>query len=144
MNSKNNSGGLIVGIIIVIVILIGLAYVIENSTTDTVGEMNKNANQMNSDRNTTPDNSVDTYITTTSTTTGAPTDTAFTIKTNDLSMEQKAMLATAGIDGDEIVITNQMKTCAEQSIGVDRTAAFAGGEKPTVMEAGKLLVCYNK
>jgi hypothetical protein len=145
MNSNNDSGGLIVGIIIAIVILIGLAYILDNSSTETIGENNMNSNQMNSDGNTTPENSGDTTITNNSTTTTqSPTDTAFTIKTSDLSSEQKAMLTTAGIDGEEIVITNEMKACAEQSIGVERTAAFADGEKPTVIEAGKLLVCYNQ
>jgi hypothetical protein len=71
-------------------------------------------------------------------------DTAFTIKVADLPTEQQSVLRTTGFDGEEIVITNAMKTCAERNISSERMAALVDGELPTMVEAGQLLVCYNQ
>jgi hypothetical protein len=73
------------------------------------------------------------------------TQRAFAINVSDLSAEQQTMLMAAGFSGgNEIVITTTMNTCAENSIGVERTSAIATGAKPSFSEGAQLLVCYNQ
>lgn len=70
--------------------------------------------------------------------------TAFTINIADLPDEQKTMVRAAGINGEQIVVTNDMKACAESGVGVARTQAIAGDDKPTMFVGAKLVTCYNR
>lgn len=155
MDRNTNSSGLIIGVILVLILLIGFAFVwVRSSSDDMLGDDdnrdidtaldNMNPANQNNNNNANNPGTVVTTNSTTTTTTGSSTATAFTVNVSDLSSEQRTALTASGFEGDEIVITNAMKACAEQSIGVERTQAFADGEKPTVIEMGKLLVCYNK
>lgn len=101
------------------------------STSDSASQTNPGVTSVSENSNT-PDTNTD-------------QDKAFAIKVADLSTEQQAMLSSTGFGvDDEIIITNKMKTCAETSIGVERTKALTIGEKPTFIEGAKLLVCYNQ
>ncbi len=154
MGQNNDNSGVIVGVVLLIIILailFGTAWgqSLRNSmglADDTVAT----STRVNTNNSTRDNNSTNTTImsTTTSTTTVnsgmKPTDVAFRVQMSSLSPEQQAILRTAGISGSEIEITNAMKTCAEQSIGASRTAEIAGGAKPSIIESGKLIICYNK
>ncbi len=159
MGQNNDNSGVIVGVVLIVIllaILFGTAWgqslrsgmglgdgAIATSTrvntNDSMGDNNNNTN--NTPTNTTITNTTST--TTVNSTTNAD-DVAFTVPVGSLSSEQQAMLKTAGVTGTEIEITNGMKTCAEQSIGAGRTAEIAGGAKPSLVESGKLIVCYNR
>lgn len=78
------------------------------------------------------------------TTSNTSSDTAFVIRIADLPEAQQSMLRATGIKGDDIVITNAMKTCAESSVGVDRTAEISKGATPSVIEGTKLVACYSQ
>jgi hypothetical protein len=61
----------------------------------------------------------------------------------DLPEAQQAAARLAGIE-DEIVITNEMKICAESNLGITRTSEIASGAKPTMAESVQLVACYNQ
>lgn len=160
MGQNNDHSGVIVGIVLIVIllaILFGTAWGQSlrssigfgdgNNATSTKVNTNKSSGGTN---NNADNNSTNTTITSTTTSTTTvntgmnSTDVAFRIQMSSLSSEQQAMLRTAGISGSEIAITNEMKTCAEQSIGAGRTAEIADGAKPSIIESGKLIVCYNR
>ena len=163
MVQNNDNSGVIVGIVLIVIllaILFGTAWGqslrssigLGDGATATSTRVNTNDSMRDTSNNTNnnPTNTTNTTITSTTTSTTTvntamnPTDVAFRVQMSSLSPEQQAMLRTAGISGSEIAITNEMKTCAEQSIGAGRTAEIAGGAKPSIIESGKLIVCYNR
>lgn len=160
MGQNNDNSGVIVGVVLIVIllaILFGTAWGqslrssigLGDGTTATSTRVNTN-DSMRDTSNNTNNNPTNTTITSTTTSTTTvntrinPTDVAFRVQMSSLSPEQQAVLKTAGITGTEIEITNEMKTCAEQSIGTGRTAEIAGGAKPSIIESGKLIVCYNR
>ena len=158
MGQNNDNSGVIVGIVLIVILLailfgtswgqslrngVGLG----DGTAATSTRMNTNDSMGNTNSNTNTTNTSMTSTTTSTTTVNTqmnPDEVAFRVPLASLSAEQQAMLKTAGITGTEIAITNEMKTCAEQSIGASRTAEIAGGAKPSLIESGKLIVCYNR
>ena len=158
MGQNKDNSGVIVGVVLIVIllaILFGTAWGqslrsglgLGDGIAETATRVNTN-DSMGDKNNNTNNNPANTTITNTTSTTTVNTsmnsdDVAFRVSVISLSPEQQAMLKTAGVTGAEIEITNGMKTCAEQSIGAGRTAEIAGGAKPSLVESGKLIVCYN-
>jgi hypothetical protein len=72
-----------------------------------------------------------------------PNGTAFVIPMSRLSESQRAFVRTAGVEGEEIVVTNAMVACAEASIGATRVAEIKNGASPSMSEGIKLMACYE-
>jgi len=134
---NNNTFVAVLGIIFLLV----MGYIIVNAMTndepittinqenvDVTPSANNNVIEENTTRNDTVDDS----------------GVAFTIDVADLTAEQQTMLRAAGLNQSQIVVTNKMKTCAEERLGAERVNAFSRGEKPTVGEWSTLLICYNQ
>ncbi len=64
------------------------------------------------------------------------------IPTDSLSDEQLQLLDTFGVEGDEIVITPEMMTCAEEKIGQTRVNEIIEGSTPSFLEGVSLARCY--
>ncbi len=153
--NKDNTFGIII-VIIVAAIVVYLLFNLFGNTETTVNQNTAPDGTSLTNQNSMPNNetgsqggyetntTVNSTTTTTVPTVTSPTATAFVIKVSDLPEAQKTMLSTAGVTGDEIIITNEMKVCAEASIGIDRTLAISGGAKPTLLEGAKLVTCYNQ
>lgn len=80
---------------------------------------------------------------TASSTVRSESDVAFTLRLQNLSVEQRAFLRLKGIDGDEIQVTNGMVTCAEAKLGRDRVVAIRNGASLSMSEQIQLLACYD-
>lgn len=154
MGQNKDNSGVIVGVVLIVILLailfgtawgqslrsgLGLGDPINSTST----RNNTNDSMGNNTVNSNPTNTTISNTTTSANTVTNPDDVAFRVQMSSLSPEQQTMLKTAGITGSEIEITNAMKTCAEQSIGASRTAEIAGGAKPSIIESGKLIICYN-
>lgn len=112
---------------------------------DAENSINSNDTNSNSEKTDDTNGMTDTSATPESNQFANDDQTAFAVKVADLSSNQQAVLKVAGFSAtDEIVITNKMKACAESSIGTERTAAMAQGDKPTFTEGAQLLICYNE
>ena len=158
MGQNNDHSGVIVGVVLIVIllaILFGTAWGqslrngvgLGDGATATSTRVNDN-NSMGNTATTSQNNvtATSTFTTSISTTTAGanPGDVAFTVQMSSLSTEQQAILRTAGIIESEIEITNEMRTCADKSIGTNRVVEIAGGAKPSLIESGKLIVCYNR
>ena len=151
-NGTQKSSSTLVTVIGIVVLLV-VAYVIMNAMTTTNGAkpitnqptttIEYTSNQTNPS-STVGANTLAPSGTSSASTTDSDSATAFTIKVANLPSPQQTMLRSAGFNGDVIIITNKMKACAESSLGADRIAAVSRGEKPTVIEAAKLMICYNE
>ena len=67
---------------------------------------------------------------------------AFVIDVSSIPDSQRAFLATMGIEGNEIAVTNTMLACAEASIGKERMGEIQYGATPSMSEGLKLAGCY--
>ncbi len=63
------------------------------------------------------------------------------IDTSSLTDDQKALAEKVGINLDEVVITQEMVSCAEQKLGAERAQEIADGDSPTALESVSLLGC---
>jgi len=63
------------------------------------------------------------------------------IDTSDITNEQKALAQKLGINLDEVTITPEMISCAEQKLGSARIEEISAGESPTTLESISLLGC---
>ncbi len=66
------------------------------------------------------------------------------ITADSLSEEQRALLASFGLEGASVTITDAMLTCANESIGEKRLGEIVNGSAPSPLEAMKLLPCLKK
>jgi hypothetical protein len=62
---------------------------------------------------------------------------------DSLSVEQKAMLKSFGIDPDTFVLTPEMIVCAENKLGAVRMTEIQNGATPTFLEGASLISCYQ-
>lgn len=67
---------------------------------------------------------------------------AFTINIEGLSESQKALVRSMGIDGNEIVVTNDMYNCAVAKVGEGRLIEIKNGATPSFSEGASLMACY--
>lgn len=74
---------------------------------------------------------------------GDPNEVAFTIEVATLSAAQRTALRTAGVSGDELVITKGMIACSEAEIGAERMVAIQNGETPSISEGVAIVGCYS-
>jgi len=63
------------------------------------------------------------------------------IDTSEITDEQKALAQRIGINLDEVIITSEMISCAEQKLGSARIEEISAGESPTTLESISLLGC---
>ncbi len=66
------------------------------------------------------------------------------IPVNALSDTQKALLSKLGIDPTTFVVTPEMVTCAEDTLGSARVSEIIAGGTPSALEAVRLSPCLNK
>ncbi len=71
-----------------------------------------------------------------------PDGVAFTINIENIPEAQRTFLRTMGIDGNEIVVTNQMLACAEAKLGSARMTEIQNGATPSMSEGVSLMACY--
>ena len=74
----------------------------------------------------------------------APQSESIVISKDQLSEGQQQALNTFHIEGEAFVITPQMISCAEDSLGTERFNEILGGAKPGPIESVKLLTCFKK
>tara|TARA_B100001179_G_C18327547_1_gene290853 strand:+ start:172 stop:528 length:357 start_codon:yes stop_codon:yes gene_type:complete len=55
--------------------------------------------------------------------------------------DQFEVLKKAGVDPENISITSEMITCAEEAVGRERLSEIAEGNKPSLIEIRKLMSC---
>lgn len=63
------------------------------------------------------------------------------IDTSSVTDDQKALAEKVGINLDEVVITKEMISCAEQKLGAERLQEISDGDSPTTIESISLLGC---
>lgn len=63
------------------------------------------------------------------------------IDTSQITSDQKAVAKKFGIDVDDIVVTPEMISCAEEKIGVARLQEIIDGSSPTTLEGISMLGC---
>lgn len=66
-----------------------------------------------------------------------------TISASALTPEQQQLLASLGIDANEINVTPEMIACAEAKLGVARIEEIKNGATPSFSEGFSLVACYN-
>lgn len=60
-----------------------------------------------------------------------------------LSDTQRSLIETAGIDVETFVISPEMVTCAENTLGSERFSAIVAGDSPSFLEGTRLLGCIR-
>lgn len=60
-----------------------------------------------------------------------------------LSDTQRSLIETAGIDVETFVISPEMVTCAENTLGSERFSAIVEGDSPSFLEGTRLLGCIR-
>ena len=65
------------------------------------------------------------------------------IDTSQLTEEQKAAAEQFGIDVDNIVVTEAMRTCAVDAVGEARLLELQNGATPSLFEGLSLLGCFS-
>jgi hypothetical protein len=78
-----------------------------------------------------------------STTAGATATGTIQISTNELSDSQKVTLRAFGIDPNAFTLTENMVTCAKETLGSARFDEVKAGASPTPFEAFKLMKCVK-
>lgn len=63
------------------------------------------------------------------------------LNTSAVSEDQKAAAEKVGIDLDEVTITPEMVSCAENKLGSERVVEIMNGASPTMLESISLLGC---
>ena len=66
------------------------------------------------------------------------------IETSNLTEGQIKLMKALGVDPTKVTITPTMVACAETSLGSARVEEIKNGATPSIIEGGKLVVCYNK
>lgn len=67
---------------------------------------------------------------------------AFTINIEELSESQQVLVRSMGVDGNEIVVTNVMYSCAVAKVGENRLIEIKNGATPAFSEGASLMACY--
>lgn len=68
---------------------------------------------------------------------------AFRFSVASLPPTQQAILRTFGVEGTEIVISNQMFSCMQAKISAERLVEIKSGTAPSFTEAVTLVGCYT-
>ncbi len=63
------------------------------------------------------------------------------IDTSKVTEEQKELAKKVGVDLNEVVITEEMISCAQEKLGTERIQEITGGDNPTTLESISLLGC---
>lgn len=58
-----------------------------------------------------------------------------------LSVQQKAIAESLGINVDSFVLTPQMVECAEEKLGTTRIEEIMAGDAPSILESARLAPC---
>lgn len=66
------------------------------------------------------------------------------IEKSTLTEGQQQALQTLGVEGDQLVITESMISCAKEALGEERYAEILGGSTPGPLESLSLLGCMRE
>ena len=79
----------------------------------------------------------------TATGTGKSATESITVSPDTLSDGQKKLLETFGVDTNNIEITPEMISCAEEKVGEERMQEIQNGATPSFIEGMTLIGCYE-
>ena len=66
------------------------------------------------------------------------------IQKSALTPTQQTLVEKMGLEGDSIVITPAMISCADEALGADRVEAIVAGDSPSILESISLVGCLKK
>ena len=68
---------------------------------------------------------------------------ATTINSSNMTEGQRKFISALGLDPNNVTVTAEMIACAEEKLGAARVEEIKNGATPSLIEGGKLVVCYE-